>query len=175
MKHADERRESALEGHCFVRFKAKDEQSLRRTIELFGRVKLAKARDGTDTDESAIIAMMTDEEKAYFWNPTPDEMAAWNEHWFATPVSKRLSAEMITPQWTLGSMLDSLWTGDYDLQDILQREEACYLTFMPHGYPYGGVGCMIAFIECFGHTVEGADDGTGYKPHVPRAVWRPPD
>ena len=35
------------------------------------------------------------------------------------------------------------------------------LEFYSFGYPFGGVGCMIALIECFGFTIKSIDDGTG--------------
>jgi len=105
-----------------------------------------------DRDEAATTAFLTLQERAFFTEFTPEEWAEWNEHWRQTPVDFRISAAMITPQWDIGSM---------------------YLAFEPHAYPYGGTGCMVAFIECFGHTVIGIEDGTGYREYEERPIWRP--
>jgi hypothetical protein len=159
--------------YCHIEFEPKDEPSLRRMSALFGMIKAAK-ESGETGDDSPFVAYLTEAERAYFWNPTPEEQAQWNEEWFSTPLPKRHSPEMVLPQWHLESMLDAFWNGDYDFVAIVEESGRHYLAFNPNGYPYGGTGSMVAFVECFGHRVVGIEDGTGYARYVARTkFWKP--
>lgn len=159
--------------YCRVEFESNGERSLQRLTEFFDLVKTAKDSD-EPADESQLLAFLTDGERSYFSNLTPEEMAEWNEYWFSTPLPKRHSAEMLTPQWDFASMLDAIWNGDYDLIAIRPRAARHVLEFNPHGYPYGGTGSLVALVECFGNQVVGVDDGTGYEKYVPRTnIWKP--
>lgn len=159
--------------YCHVEFEPKDQGSLSRTVELFDLMKVAKEADET-SDDTQFVNYLTESERAYFWNPSPDELQEWNDEWFSTPVDIRLSPRMVSPQWHLESMFDAFWHGDYDLVGIEKENGRYYLAFNPHGYPYGGTGCMVAFLECFGHTVVGIDDGTGFEHYTPRTeFWKP--
>lgn len=158
--------------YCFVEFEPKDGQALGRLEEFLKRAKIAK--DNDEFDEAGLMGFFSNVEASYFWNPTDDEMKEWNEEWFSTPVAVRLSAAMPTPGWTLDSMVSALWEGDYDLVGVVEGDARYRLAFNPHGYPYGGTGSLVALVECFGHTVVGVEDGTGYAPHTPRAnLWLP--
>ncbi|MBD9668861.1 hypothetical protein IB278_33400 [Variovorax sp. VRV01] len=159
--------------YCRVEFESNGEKSLQRLTEFFDFVKAAKDRE-EPADESQLLAYLTDGERSYFSNLTPEEVAEWNEYWFSTPLPKRHSPEMLTPQWDFASMLDAIWNGDYDLIAIQPRAARYVLEFNPHGYPYGGTGSLVALVECFGHQVVGVDDGTGYEKRVPRTnIWKP--
>lgn len=100
--------------YCYVEFEANGEQGLQRLMEFFGFVKAAKD-DDESVDEMRLSAYLTEGERSYFSNLTPEEAAEWNEYWFATPLPKRHSPEMLTPQWDFESMLDAISEGDYDL------------------------------------------------------------
>lgn len=159
--------------YCRVEFESNGEKSLQRLTEFFYLVKAAKDSD-EPADESQLLAFLTDGERSYFSNLTPEDVAEWNEYWFSTPLPKRHSPEMLVPQWDLASMFDAFWNGDYDLISIQPRATRHVLEFNPHGYPYGGTGSLVALVECFGHQVVGVDDGTGYEKYVPRTnIWKP--
>lgn len=159
--------------YCYVEFESNGEQALLRLTEFFGLVKAAKDND-EPADEAQLSAYLTEEERSYFSNLTPEESAEWNEFWFSTPLPTRHSPDMPTPQWDFASMLDAFSDGDYDLIGIKPRDARHALEFNPHGYPYGGVSSLIALVECFGHRVIGVDDGTGYAEHVTRTnFWKP--
>lgn len=159
--------------YCHVEFEPKDEDSLRRMTVLFDMIKTAKESDELG-DALPFIAYLDAPERAYFWNPTPEEAAQWHEEWFATPLPKRHSPEMVLPQWDVESMFDAFRNGDYAFLAIAEEAGRHYLTFDPYGYPYGGTGSMVALVECFGHRVVGIEDGTGYVVHVARtAFWKP--
>jgi hypothetical protein len=159
--------------YCRVEFESNGVKSLQRLTEFFDLVKAAKDSD-EPADESQLLAFLNDSEHSYFSNLTQEEMAEWNEYWFSTPLPKRHSPEMLTPQWDFASMLDAIWNGDYDLIAIRPRATRHVLEFNPHGYPYGGTGSLVALVECFGHQVVGVDDGTEYEKYVPRTnIWKP--
>jgi hypothetical protein len=171
----------------YVEFLPKDKISLQRTIEVFEIIKSAKAtiesedvlldEDNmpiTEIYDGQIINCLNDLERSYFWNPSEEESTAYWEEYFSTPIEIRHSPNMLHPQWHLESMLDAFWNGEYDLIDIQENNGKYYLTFNPHAYPYGGTGCMVAFLECFSHEVIGIQDGTGYVEHTPRTeFWQP--
>lgn len=159
--------------YCYLEFTPKDTKSLQRTIKLFEMAKAAKETDGVVVDQS-FVDYLTDKERAYFWNPSLEEEKEWHDEWFSTPIQTRHSSKMLMPQWHLESMLEAFWDGDYDFVAIQEENAQHYLTFNPHGYPYGGTGCMVAFLECFGHKIIGIEDGTGYQKYSPRAeFWKP--
>lgn len=159
--------------HYYVEFESNGEKALQRLTGFFGFVKTAKDSDAP-INESQLSAYLTDTERAYFSNLTAEEMEEWNEYWFSTPLPKRHSAEMPMPEWDFESMLAALWNGDYDLIAIRPQSTWHALEFNPHGYPYGGTGCLVAMVQCFGHRVVGIEDGTGYKKYLPPAnVWKP--
>lgn len=159
--------------HCHLEFVPKDEQALQRAQALLTAIQAAK-ESGGDIETTAFAGYLLEAERSYFWNPSADEARQWHEHWVATRLEIRLSPQMIAPQWELESMLDALCNGEYDLLGLQLEHGKYYLAFNPHAYPFGGTDCMVALLECFGHTVVGVDDGTGYRAHVPRTVfWQP--
>lgn len=159
--------------YCRVEFESDGERPLQRLTDFFGLVKTVKDSD-EPADETQLLAFLTNGERSYFSNHTPDEKAEWNEYWFSTPLPKRHSPEMLIPQWDCASMLDAIWNGDYDLIAIQPWATCHVLEFNPHGYPYGGIGSLVALVECFGHRVVGVDDGTGYEKYVARTnIWKP--
>jgi hypothetical protein len=158
--------------YCYIKFSASNSAALSRTQQVFDLIRKMKSGE-VELDEARITASLTEAERSYFWSPSPEEMAEWNAHWQNTPVAIRTSSSMVVPQWDIESMYEALWNGEYELVGIIQEQAEHYLAFNPAAYPYGGVSSMIAFVECFGHRVVGYDDGTGYVPYQPRAIWRP--
>jgi hypothetical protein len=159
--------------YCHVEFAPQDDVSLHRLTKFAASIKAAKESD-EPVNASALVGYLTEQERAYFWNPTPEEQAQWNGEWFSTPLPKRHSAEMVLPQWHLESMLDALWNGDYNFVGVVCEDGRHFVAFNPYGFPYGGTGSIVALVECFGHRVVGIDDGTGYVEYVARTeFWKP--
>lgn len=158
--------------YCYIEFEPKDKNSLYRAEDLFKTLKVAKDA-GEALDAPHFVDYFSDVERSYFWNPSPEELKEWNDEWFSTPIEIRHSPQMLMPQWHLESMLDAISSGDYQLIAIEEKDSKYRLAFNPHGYPYGGTSCMVALLECFGHTIVGIEDGTGYVIYAPRtAFWR---
>lgn len=158
--------------YCHVEFIPLDADSLARTREVFRLMRAMKTGEQPQ-EEERLTALLTPQEREYFWTPKPEELAEWNEHWAATPVAIRTSSAMICPQWDIGSMYEAVWDGEYELIDILQEGSRHFLAINPWSYPYGGISCFVALLESVGHKVVGYDDGTGYMIHTPREVWQP--
>jgi hypothetical protein len=158
--------------HCHVEFTPFSAEALQRTEDILALIADMK-REVQDVDEERISELLTPAEKAFFWDPEPLELEEWNQHWKATPVDVRLSPAMVIPQWTLESMYEAFWEGDYEFIGILAEDGKHFLAFEPYGYPYGGISSMIALLECFGHRVIAYDDGTGRVSYTPRETWTP--
>lgn len=154
---------------CSVAFVAVNAANLARTKTILDQIRFCK-QEGQTLDNATFSAALTDTERSFFWAPTTEEMAEWNALWFNTPLPER--HRMSRPQWDMGSMLDSLADGEYVLVGIEERDGSLHLLFDPQAYPFGGTGCMVAFLECFGHTIISVNDGTGRVPYVPRSIWK---
>lgn len=157
--------------YCHIEFTPINTDTLARTQKIFELMRSMKAAE-TWRDETAITALLTASEQAYFWNPSAEEFDEWNAHWLNTLVAIRTSPAMICPQWELGSMYDAIRSAEYDLVGIFEESGKHFLAFNPHAYPYGGISSLVAFLECFGHKVLGYDDGTGYASHQARELWK---
>lgn len=145
--------------------------TLVRTQKIFEVIRSMKAGE-TLVDEALITGLLTESEKAYFWNPSVEERAEWDAHCSNTPAAIRNSAAMISPQWDLESMYCAILDAEYELLGIFEEDGTYFLAFNPFSYPYGGFTSLVAFLECFGHTVLGYDGGTGYIKHQARALWQ---
>lgn len=154
---------------CSIEFAAINAEALTRTRTLFEQVRLSKEK-GQPLGDAAFSSALSDAERSFFWTPSKEERAEWNAVWFATPVPER--HRMPRPQWDMGSMLDSLADGEYVLIGIEERDGSQHLLFDPQAYPFGGTGCMTAFLECFGHAIISVNDGTGRVTYVPRPIWK---
>lgn len=66
-------------------------------------------------------------------------------------------------RWDFDSMIHSIMDGDYDITGCDRVDgDSARLEIFADGYPYGGVGGLVALVEAFGFRVTGIDDGTGY-------------
>lgn len=137
-----------------VEFEVSGEESYRRLDAVITALASAK-RDEDFRDDTYWLAYFDETERSRFWWPTPSEREEWRRRWQAAPVALRLSDPSFRPPaWDFGSMIDAFRNGDYDLLGCRrQSPHVGRLEFEPHGWPYGGTGCMRAVIEAFGHRV----------------------
>lgn len=157
---------------CYIEFVAASAEQLARTETIFLLARAMKSGE-SDVDEDMLTALLTPTEQSYFSQFSPEDWNEWNAHWNNTPVEVRISSAMVCPQWDLPSMYEALWNGEYELGRLVKVDGHCRLTFEPGAYPYGGVSCLLAFVECFGHKIFGYDDGTGHVKYEPRPIWKP--
>jgi hypothetical protein len=159
-----------MEG-CFVEFIPPDDSYALRTIECVNYVAALKREDALDEDSMG--KELSDEERAFFRVLTPEELQEWNALWFSTPASQRHSPTMPLPGWDFGSMVESIADAEFDITGVAAERGRFYLTFEPESYPFGGVGCLVALLECLGNRVVAVNDGTGVVPHVQPVKWEP--
>ncbi|UBF24818.1 hypothetical protein K9N68_24645 [Kovacikia minuta CCNUW1] len=83
-----------------------------------------------------------------------EEQKDWQRRWFSTPVEQRFTDPSLETPWDFSSMIGAFEEGDYELLSChrISNEVGC-LEFEPHGFPFGGTGCMKALIEAFGHRI----------------------
>lgn len=79
-----------MEG-CFVEFTSQSDSDLLRTIECVNYVATLKRDDSLDDEQMA--KELSASERAFFREPTPEELREWNAFWFSTPVPQRHSRE----------------------------------------------------------------------------------
>lgn len=156
-------------GEFFVEFRPKG-GSLHRTTGCLARIAALKCQNAL-TDET-VGAELTIAEREYFWNPGPAEHAAWNAHWFATPLPQRHSPEMAMPGWDFGSMVDALAGAEFDIKGVVSADGGYRLMFDPASYPFGGTGCLVALLECLNNEVVAVNDGTGLATYVQPRRWK---
>jgi hypothetical protein len=137
----------------FVEFEVADEDRFRRLVAVFDALRAAKVADEW-RDDDYWLAFFDAEARSHFWWPTAAEQDDWNRRWFSTPVPQRFTDPSLVTPWDFGSLIDAFRNGDYELLGCEQvSERAGRLFFDPHGWPYGGTGCMRALVEAFGHRV----------------------
>jgi hypothetical protein len=159
---------------CFVDFTLSDEAAFERLVRACDALRQAKAGELT-IEEGDWLPYFSDSDLSAFWWPDEAESKTWNAFWFATPVPIRHSADMPSPPWDFDSMIDAVLGAEYALLGVRRLDtQRGKLEFDPHAWPYGGASALRALVRCFGHTIIGFEDGTGFTagdPEPPR--WRP--
>ncbi len=159
----------------FIRFRIANQTALRRLETVAAALADAKEH-GLSRHPADWRTFFSADDLATFWWPDASERSAWDAFWISTPVARRIGPAMPLPPWDFASMIDALLKGEYQLAGVQPRpgSEADF-NFAPSSFPYGGADAMRALVRCFGHTIIGFDDGTGYvtgDPQPPR--WMPP-
>ena len=122
----------------------------------FNALRDAKSGDFTDAEDPYWKTLFDSSALDFFWWPTPNELQEWQQLWDSTPHDLRLTEPKLQKPWDFASMIDAFECGDYDLIELRRNESGTgQLLFDPHGFPFGGTGCMRALIECFGGVVTG--------------------
>ena len=142
---------------CFcVQFSLASEDRFEMLNAVVLALRDAKAGEFTDAADPYWKTLFDDDALKSFWWPTPEELADWQRRWQSTAPDKRLKDPKLKTPWDFASMIDAFESGDYDLVELrLLDDGSGQLLFDPHGFPFGGTGCMHALIESFGGTVTG--------------------
>lgn len=160
---------------CYIKFKVASEAKLERLIVVVSEISKRKHLDDWKEDTYWREFFESDELK-YFTELTESQIQEWDKFWNETPVKTRLSAEMPTPGWDFGSMIDAIYHGDYETVNVklIENSEAL-LEIEPRGWPYGGLEPLKALIRSFAHEILGFH--TGDQPFVhgdpQRPKWNP--
>lgn len=72
--------------------------------------------------------------------------------------------EQLSKTWDFHSLVDCLHSGDYAVLGLeLCGDSTAELQVFPYGYPYGGVGPLIALAEGFGFVILGVNEYGKYQ------------
>ena len=148
--------------YCYIRFTIASAEAMTAFCALFDKIKVEK-QSGTLQPEPKWKSHFADHQLSTFWEPSSDELAAWQREWQASPVPARFTDPRLRTPWDFDSMIEAIQNGEYDLIGIRQTANGqAQLEFQPLAYPFGGTESLQALIESFGHKIVGFEDGTGY-------------
>ncbi len=139
----------------YVEFRATDEERFEKLRSAMAALVGAKESDEWRDDEYW-LGFFDEAARGHFWWTTEAEAAEHSRRWLATPVEQRFTDPSLETPWDFGSMIDAFRNGDYLLLGIRTLSDGVTrIEFDPFGYPYGGMGCMVAIVEAFGFRVTG--------------------
>jgi hypothetical protein len=142
--------------YSHIAFTLTDSERFARLEAVFNALREGKSGEFTDAANPHWRTFFDEVALKHFWWPTPEERLDWQLRWQSTPVDRRHTDPALKHAWDFASMIDAFYHGDYDLIALDRTSpNTGRLRFDPHGYPFGGTGCMHALIECSGGTITG--------------------
>ncbi len=140
-----------------VKFNSGSDVHFEALKRLFEAVKKDKD-DESSRDESEWINFIPEELRPNFIWPTEVERSEWQDFSKDKPVAIPDVAHQLSEKWDFYSIIDAFHNGDYDLLKCERIAESYEMHIYPYGYPYGGIGPLIALAEGFGFQVVGVNE-----------------
>jgi hypothetical protein len=141
-----------------VQFRINDDRRFGELCSLYAEVKRDKDA-GTFRDPREWVALVPDAIKSRFGWPTADERARWLSVRDSTPIAISNPDQQFGARWDFYRVFESFENGDYAVLGCQRTAETVgELQIDPYGYPYGGVGPLIALAEAFGFEVLGVNE-----------------
>lgn len=141
-----------------VRFAVRDLARFEMLACLLHEIKHDK-ESGIFRDPAAWLSLIPDDIRAAFDWSTDKECAVWNPIRNIAPVYVPEPSQQIGKRWCFDRVFESIEEGDYDLLGcVMVSDGLAELQIDPRGYPYGGVGPLIALVEAFGFVVLGVNE-----------------
>lgn len=141
-----------------VQFAVQDLTRLKALTRLFEEVKRDKDA-GALRDPNAWLDLIPDEVKLAFDWPTKEDREYWLNVRNTTPIWVPEPSEQIGERWDFYRIWEAIEDGDYDILGcVTVADRIAEVQIDPHGYPYGGVGPVIALVEAFGFVVLGVNE-----------------
>jgi len=138
----------------YIRFTFSDPARFEAAEKAFARLQECKAKDEWPEELEAWRPYFDSRALAHFVWPTPRSRSARSGFTFCLLLKKWGSQPEVEPPWDFLSMIDAFRNGDYQLEGLEPiGETSGRLTFEPFGWPYGGCGCMKAFLRAFEMTI----------------------
>lgn len=87
--------------------------------------------------------------------PNSEQLKIYNKLWRLTKPEIRIKHPMFNTadNWSLDSMVDAIFQGNYELVKIESDESKGTLYYNPDGMPFGGTESLVQLIESFGNRV----------------------
>lgn len=147
----------------FIEFKVDAGHRFKQLQAAFNELKIDKDADAFRPD-AEWPELFDSQAMGHFCWPTPEMRMRWVNESQRHCIIETPTESASGLRWDFFSMIDAFRNGDYELRSCeLISSDKGRLEFYAFGYPYGGVGCMVALIESFGFKITGIDDGTGFQ------------
>ncbi len=140
-----------------VRFYKGNDDHFAALRQLFEAVKKDKD-DESVRDESEWIDLIPIDIRPNFNWPTEVERSEWLNFSKDKPIAIPDVANQLSEKWDFYSIIDAFHNGDYDLLKCEKIAQSYEMHIHPYGYPYGGLGPLIALAEGFGFKIEGVNE-----------------
>lgn len=142
-----------------VQFHINDEQRFGELCSLYAEIKHDKDA-GKFRDPAEWVALVPDRVKANFEWPTAEERERWVAVRDSTVIAVPESNEQLGAKWDFYRAFEAFEAGEYLVLDCVRVGESVgELRIDPcFGYPYGGVGPLIALAEAFGFEITGVNE-----------------
>jgi hypothetical protein len=141
-----------------VQFRIDDNRRFGELVGLLGEIKHDKDC-GAFRDPAAWPSLVPDAIKTRFEWPT----AAERSHWLSVRDTKLIRIanpnQQLGARWDFYRIFESIEEGDYSILGCeCVGDSVGELRIDPNGYPYGGVGPLIALAEAFGFEILGVNE-----------------
>ena len=140
-----------------IRFKNGSEEDFSALRKLFEAIKKDKD-DESPRNESEWLAFVPKEHRSNFIWPSEIERSDWLEFSKDKAVAIPDVTDQISQKWDFYCIVDAFHNGDYDLLKCEKKNDLYEMHIYPYGYPYGGIGPLIALAEGFGFRIEGVNE-----------------
>lgn len=140
-----------------IRFNLGNEEHFEALQQLFEAIKKDKDNDSPRSEEEW-IGFVPEELKSNFVWPDKDERDEWIEFSRNRPIAIPDVADQISAKWDFYCIVDAFHNGDYDLLQCNKVNNSYEMHIYPYGYPYGGLGPLIALAEGFGFQIVGVNE-----------------
>ena len=142
-----------------IYFNIVDEERFAMAVRAYDHIRQCKEAEKWPETDNEWKLYFDQQALSHFWWPTQEEKDDWARRWTATPVPQRFTEPSLKTPWDFMSMFDAFQNGEYTLLPIERvNPKSGILPFDPHSHPYGGTGCMQAFLESFELEVTHVDD-----------------
>lgn len=146
----------------YVEFSVDSEARL-QTLRAVLAVLQSEKRGETHTSTAELEALFGSDAMEHFDRPGAAARERRREDLKTKPVIELATSDAPRARWDFDSLIHGIMEGDYDLIGCDRTgDNRAQLKFFANGYPYGGVGALVALLESFGFNVTGIEDGTGY-------------
>ena len=146
-----------------VQFAVHDERAFGALQVLFGELKKDKDAEQFRSPDGW-VEHVPDSVKCHFDWPSAEDRQAWVERRSHTPIMIGKPEEQIGSTWDFYRVFESVEDGDYALLSCEKTgANTGVILIDPYGYPYGGLGPLIALVEAFGFRVLGVNEYGEYQ------------
>jgi hypothetical protein len=144
-------------------FRVTGSSRFQQLCSLFNEIKRDKDAEDFRAPEMW-LDLIPDDVKNAFSLLTSEERSEWQRVRFEMVISVASPSEQIGGTWVFDRVFESIEECDYSLLCCQMVEaDVAEIHIDPNGYPYGGVGALIALTEAFGFFVLGVNECGRYE------------